>query len=328
MPSSRVGAAADARIRREAAEWIARMDAPDADMSRLPFERWRAADPRHRTIYAEMQVIARLAPRLDDMPSGQAYLARQIPSYAAQHWRMLAVAAGLAMLLGGAGLSGWLWHGGPSPSDPQVATRVGEVRNLVLADGTRVTLDTDSAIEQRFTASLRLVRLLHGRARFDVAANTARPFMVEAGDRTILDRGTLFDVRLGREGVRVTLLRGAVEVRGSSRATVAAVRLAPGQMFAAAPASGATQVSPAPGGGDLWVSGMLSFDGTPLGEVVAEANRYAEHRIVLGDPALAERRVTGTFQARPTGTLATVLAATFGLRAERDARGDFVLQPH
>jgi transmembrane sensor len=327
MPSPEAGAPADDRIRREAAQWMARMDGPDAEMSRLPFERWRAVDPRHRAVYVEMQEIARLATHLGGMPSGQAHLAPHRPSFAAQHWRILAVAAGLLMAVGGGGLSAWLLRDAATSVRTQLATRVGELRTVMLSDGTNVTLDTDSVIEERFTASLRLVRLLRGRARFDVAALAARPFVVEAGDRMILDRGTLFDVRLGREGVRVTLLRGALDVRGPARTSGPAVRLAPGQMFAAAPQAGRTQVSTAPGGGDLWVSGMLSFDGAPLGDVVTEANRYAEHRIILGDPALAARRVTGTFRARPTGALTNVLAATFGLRAERDARGDFVLQP-
>jgi ferric-dicitrate binding protein FerR (iron transport regulator) len=46
--------------RREAAEWIARMTGPDAEMSRLDFERWRSRSPLNRRLYGEMQQISAL----------------------------------------------------------------------------------------------------------------------------------------------------------------------------------------------------------------------------------------------------------------------------
>ena len=321
MPSP-AGEPADERIRREAADWAVRMDGPEAERVRLPFERWRAADPRHRRVYAEMEEIRRLARRLGEMPSGQAHLARRSSFVVTRRWRVAAMAASVLLVVGG-GVSLWRLRDAPLPGPVSLATRVGELRHVVLADGTRVTLDTDSAVEERFTASERLVRLVRGRARFDVAPGVGRPFMVAAGDRIILDRGTVFDVGMGREGVKVTLLRGAVEVRGSAAGGggAAPVRLVPGQVFASAASAGAPLVSAAPRGGEQWVSGMLSFDGAALGDVVAEANRDSAHRIVLGDPALASLRVTGTFRAGPAETLAPVLATALGLRTGRDGQG-------
>jgi transmembrane sensor len=320
--------------RREAAAWMARMKGPDADMSRLDFERWRARDPRNRAAYAEMEQISRLSRRLGETPLGQAHLAaaRRRPLHAMPALR--AAFALLAMLIVGTGAF-CLWHsgegrlGGAASVDGPVATRVGELKHVVLADGTAVTLDTDSAIAQDFAGRARIVRLLRGRARFDVAHQAGRPFLVEAGDRTIVDRGTLFDVVLGREGVKVTLLRGAVEVRAGRSAgpgVTPLARLVPGQVFVDAAAPDLPQVMPAPGGGDQWVKGMLSFDGAPLGQVVAEANRYSGHKIRLGAPKLAALHVTGTFRATPADALAAILAATFHLRVERTAQGDFILQ--
>lgn len=333
MASSGGGGRSADDVRREASEWIARMRGPEAEMSRLDFERWRARDPRNRAAYAGMEQISRLSGRLGDTPLGRAHLAKanRRPFFAMPGPRIAFASLGAALLVGGGAV--FLWRGGgPRPvAVAQVSapfeTRVGEIHTIRLADGTTVTLDTDSAIEPVFTGQARVVRLSRGRARFDVAHEAGRPFMVEAGGRTIIDRGTLFDVVLGREGVKVILLRGAVDIRDrktlGSGAPIA--RLVPGQVFADAPAAGVPQVSAAPGGSDQWVRGMLSFDGAPLEDVVAAANRYSEHKIRLGEPALAGLRVTGTFRATPTDALAAILAATFNLRVEHDAQGDFIL---
>jgi transmembrane sensor len=208
--------------------------------------------------------------------------------------------------------------------EPQ-STRVGEIRTLKLADGTTVTLDTDSAIDVRMFGDARVVRLTRGRARFDVAHDASRPFRVEAAGRTVTARGTLFDVGFEQEGVRVTLLRGAVEVRGLAPAGgVAAVRrLAPGECFTDV-ASG-PRVARATMGSRQWVSGMLDFDAVPLGDVLQQTNRYSAQKIRLGDPALASLRVTGVFRPVPADQLAASLAAAFSLRVERGAKGEFVL---
>ncbi|CAN5287854.1 FecR family protein [soil metagenome] len=334
MASSGGGGRSADDVRREASEWIARMRGPEAEMSRLEFERWRTRDPRNRAAYAGMEQISRLSRQLGDTPLGRAHLEKvnRRPFFALPGSRIAFASLGVALLVGGGAF--FLWRGDvPRPvavaqAGAPFETRIGEIHTIRLADGTTVTLDTDSAIEPVFTGQARVVRLSRGRARFDVAHETGRPFMVEAGGRTIIDRGTLFDVVLGREGVKVVLLRGAVEIRnrkarGTGGAPIA--RLVPGQVFADAPAAGVPQVSAAPGGSDQWVKGMLSFDGTPLEDVVAAANRYSAHKIRLGEPALAGLRVTGTFHATPTDALAAILAATFNLRVERDAQGDFIL---
>lgn len=321
-------------VRREASEWIARMRGPEAEMSRLAFERWRAGDPRNRAAYARMEQISRHSQRLGDTPLGRAHLEKvsRRPFSAMPSPRFVFASVIVALLIGSGAVL--LWRSdGPRPvavaqRSAPFETRVGEIHIVRLADGTTVTLDTDSAIEPVFSGQARVVRLTRGRARFDVAHDAERPFMVEAGGRTIIDRGTLFDVVLGRDGVKVVLLRGAVDIRDRTSPVAGGApiaRLVPGQVFADAPAAGVQQVSAAPGGADQWVKGMLSFDGAPLEQVVAAANRYSEHKIRLGEPALAGLRVTGTFRATPTDALAAILAATFNLRLERTAQGDFIL---
>ena len=137
-------------VRREASEWIARMRGPEAEMSRLEFERWRARDPRNRAAYAGMEQISRLSQRLGDTALGRAHLEKvnRRPFFALSGPRLAIASLGVALLIGGGTFL--LWRG-DSPRPVAVAevgaplqTRIGEIHALRLADGTTVTLDTDS----------------------------------------------------------------------------------------------------------------------------------------------------------------------------------------
>lgn len=316
----------------QAAMWFARMQGPGRDAAQLEFERWRAADPAHREAYAEAERRWQATLGLAGTEMGRA---RRLPQRRPPLWQLpaarpaFALAAIVLVLLAGF----WLVRqpgGKPSgtlvaASEPQL-TRVGEIRILKLADGSTVTLDTDSAIDVRMSADARVVRLTRGRARFDVAQDTLRPFLVEAAGRTVTARGTLFDVGFAPEGVKVTLFRGAVDVRGVAPAggVAAVTRLAPGECFT--DVARRPRVAKASPGEQQWVSGMLDFDAVPLGEVLQQTNRYSVHKLRLGDPTLASLRVTGAFRPVPADQLAASLAAAFSLRIERSAQGDFILR--
>jgi len=141
-------------------------------------------------------------------------------------------------------------------------------RQSPVAAGT-VILDTDSAVTVDLGASRRVLHLLRGRARFDVAHDVHRPFAVDAGDGEIVARGTLFDVDLTRPDLRVTLYRGAVDVRITPRdgSTPLLRRLAPGQRFVQASDGFEPAIERAPAGEEKWaragridkINGRLSF---------------------------------------------------------------------
>lgn len=317
------------QVRREASAWIARMHGPDADGSRLAFERWRAASPRHRLVYAEMEGIARGTRQLGASPLGYHGLPQRRSLFARPAFR-LAVAGIVMLLVAGTAFLLELSDRGAAPGTGEqvIASATGQLRRLRLPDGSAVILDTDTRIELAYSKTARLVRLVRGRARFDVAPSTGLPFMVEAGDRMILDRGTVFDVAIGREGVGVALLRGAVEVRdrvAAGRPGRLVARLGPGQIAVAPVGRDDVPVRRAPTGAERWVDGVLSYDGARLGDVVADLGRYSAHRVVLADPALAELRVTGVFRAVPAESAARALAAALGLKLASGGNGAMIL---
>lgn len=332
MPGSEPKDSRSPAVIKQAGKWFVRMRGPDREKLRGEFERWRDADPAHRRAYEEAGGHWVEAGGLADTEMGRN---RRLPERRPPIWELPAARpafAAIALLL--VVLAGFWSLRAPSgaPDGTLVAaaeatmTRVGEIRTLKLADGSTVTLDTDSAIEVRLSGDVRLVRLVRGRARFDVAHDAARPFRVEAGGRTVTALGTVFDVGFEPGGVRVSLLRGSVDVRGLAPAgSVAAVtRLAPGECFT--DLSRRPQVAKAPPGMQQWVSGMLDFDGVPLGDVLEQTNRYSPRKIRLGDPSLASRRVTGGFRPLPVDELAAALAAAFSLRVEHSPQGDLILR--
>jgi transmembrane sensor len=177
-------------------------------------------------------------------------------------------------------------------------TVVGEVRSITLADGTRVDLNTDSAIVVRYSQAERRIRLLRGEAFFDVSRNPKRPFVVDASSLTATALGTQYGVRaaLGDSFGDVQVEQGGVEVISSRDQIVleagGVARLtAPGHL-ASTTADVANETA--------WRSGKLVFSGQPLRDVLATLERYRYGRIVVLDSTAAEQRVSGIFDLNDT----------------------------
>lgn len=323
-----------AETRREAASWAAKMRGLEAERSRPAFERWRAASPLNRQMYDEMNSISQGTRRLGASSVAEEHraLGARRP-VASRPGLMLTAACAAATLIAGSAAVILKQHDDPTPeiaAAQPMSTAVGHIEARSLADGTRVILDADSEISVVFDQGRRLVRLVRGRARFDVAPDAVRPFMVEAGTRVILDKGTVFDVAIGRDGVEVHLLRGAVEIheRGTGSKPVGAVvaALRPGQAFADHQGPAGARVSPVVADAVRWPSGVLNYDGATLGDVIADLNRYSTHKLKLADPTLASLRVTGVFKASPIEGVAAALAASLNLRVIAASDGSLILQ--
>lgn len=320
---------AEERLRTEAAAWFARMRSPGAEQDRAEFDAW-LAQPGHREVYDRMAVRWLQSDLISRTMVGQRREGLPARPSGGHRGRYYALAASLVAVIA-LGLTFWAWSGDrPRGGDVQsgiaaaaISSPVG-IRQVRLADGSTVTLDTASAIEVGMTGRARRITLVRGRARFEVAHDASRPFIVSAGGDEVVALGTIFDVSLTSGSPRVSLLRGAVEVRraGSGGAPGRVIaRLAPGQAIALA--GDAPVVQSAPPAESIWAKGMLAFDGTPLAEVLAAANRYSARKVVTDDPALGALKVTGTFHANRPDELAATLAAAFGLEVVR--RGDTYL---
>lgn len=238
-------------------------------------------------------------------------------------WRALAavvalVAVALATMV-------WQRHGGTS-----YRTGIGERRVIALADGSRLSLDADSAVSVAFSDQRRDLTLERGRARFKVAKNPLRPFAVHIGDDVVVATGTEFSVERLAGEMRVALFEGRVAVLHDGRhGPVAALTRREGAIVAAeralAPGSelrmpfGKTIGGIAPIGlNDGMEEGQMSFTAEALGVAAERMNRYAgAHRIAVA-PDVAALRISGVFNAGDSDAFAQAIAATFPVRVTRD----------
>jgi transmembrane sensor len=178
---------------------------------------------------------------------------------------------------------------------PSYQTQIGALQAIPLSDGSRVTLNTNTAVRVTVSATERRVALQQGEAYFEVAKDPGRPFIVEAGGKRIVAVGTQFSVRREARDVQVIVTEGAVRVDAGEKG---GTLLRAGAMARARGEDVRVQIKPVAEAEQAlsWRSGYLVFDRTPLAEAVAEFNRYNTRRILIGDATLGSIPVGGNFR--------------------------------
>jgi transmembrane sensor len=309
-------------LRREAARWLARLQNDrDPDIEHA-FRRWHDSDSRHAAAFDRIQRSYEQAGLLRQSPLAhrvELQPAAQKPEW--RPWPALAAAAAIVVLVPVAVLlvrNGGLLSQGTEAL--MLMTSVGEIKQVELADGSKVTLDTSTKVEVQVGRSHRSAHLRYGRARFRIVEASV-PFVVETASATITARQGVIDVeRHGRQD-RVHVLSGAADVRGRDRGQ-GPVAVGAGEAVTMN-SPGPDRTSGAAPNPD-WTHGMLQFDGTPLAEAVQLANRYSERHIILaGD--LDQLRITGAFHAGDTAGFARAVAAAFDLSVRQRSGGSLVL---
>jgi transmembrane sensor len=336
-----------------AARWTVRADAgglsPDAQRE---LDAWLAADPRHLGAYVRARAhwidLDRLAAlhgpvrgRRWSTVDSWAPPAECAPAAIAGHCEppheLLSRRRILAAAMVGVGvLSGLLPWTAWRDDRERYSSGIGEVRRIVLADGSTLLLNTNSEVTVRLTKQRRDVRLVRGEALFEVAHDKSRPFVVRASDTGVRAVGTAFAVRLQNDQVDVTVTEGVVEVadlgalsgydpiqattsrpavkRVAAHERVIIARARPPDVEAVAPPEADRQLA--------WREGMVSFEGESLQSAVSEINRHNRRQIVVDDLSLASMPIVGVFRATDLDGFAAAAAAALNARTSTD--GDVI----
>jgi transmembrane sensor len=326
-------------IEAEAMAWLAEREEGFAPGRAAAFEAWRRRDARHAATVAELeQVLLQLdglAARREEVnahfnrvspspPPGQNTPA-PVPIF--PWWRPVAWSGLAAALVLGAFLGFRALPSSRSPETRYTTTTAGYERAR-LADGSTLELNTASAARVQFTAAERRVELESGEAHFEVAHDTARPFVVNAGGVAVRAVGTAFNVRFVSGAVEVTVTEGKVAV-GPAMSSGGATLVAANQrlalpLAAAAPANAIESLAPADVRAVLaWQRRVTDFSDTPLSEVTARFNRHNSLQLVVADPALGSRRIGGMFALDDAEAFVRLLERDGIIRAER--QGDTLL---
>ncbi|KZK28007.1 histidine kinase [Delftia sp. GW456-R20] len=318
-----------ARVLDEAAEWLMRLhDSGATDADRAACERWRQADPQHALAWERAE---RLLGKLGGLPAALAMPALDRPrSHRAQRRAAVARLAALLAVAPASWLAWQAWYAADQRGwGADLRTATGERRTEHLADGSRLMLDTASAVDIRFDGALRLLTLRQGAISIETAADTAtphRPFVVDTAHGRLRALGTRFTVR--QEGgradggpVRLAVTEGAVEVTLRGAAHPALVVQAGQQTVLRA--GEVTAPQPLQPEATAWTHGMLMADAMPLAAFCAELSRYRPGLLQCA-PEVRALRVSGSFPLGDTDRTLTMLASTYPVDVQTRMRGYWI----
>lgn len=279
---------------------------------KLALARWRAEHPDHERAWQHIRSVSN---RFKDLTGATdatgAAAARAALTRSRSATRRASVKA-LAMLLF-TGSAAWIagehvpWRAWSA----DMHTAVGERRTITLADGTRVTLNTDSAIEIRFSSTERRVHLLSGEIMVATghsdAAGLPRPFVVETAQGRLQPLGTRFAVRQQSALSRIDVFEGAVRINPfDAHGLAPIVHAGERARFTRDEVSAMEAISE---NDAAWADGLIVASGMRLADFLNELDRYRPGYLSC-DPAVAGLRLSGTFPLADTDRVLETVAGT------------------
>ncbi|USW94431.1 FecR domain-containing protein [Pseudomonas proteolytica] len=295
---------ADPRLVDQAIEWMIKLRFNTADdASTAAFERWLASSTEHQ------QAWQRVATMNDDLRHLPAHLGRQTLDSARRRISRRESLKLLGLVAGSAGLT-WLGRDyTPLPSLlAEYRTTTGEQRWISLDDGSRIQLNSASAIDTAFNRERRLVQLRQGQMLIDTGrdGSSPRPFWVQTHNGYLRALGTRFMVREEPQGTLLAVQQGSVAVFADLLSGNARQVVKHGEQVLfnrdgihAPPANGLDPWA--------WSDGVISARDMRLDDFLSELGRY-RHGLLRCSEAVAGLRVSGTYQVGDTDQVLALVA--------------------
>ncbi len=318
--------ARSAKAQDDACAWIARLASDNAEASdHQAFALWLDERPEHRDAMDQMEAMWADLDVLKLHADYQVARPDQQPTnFARRRWLGGALAAAASLLV--AFLLIPQYDSGAGAQ--QYQTRRGEQKLVSLPDGSRLQLNTATAITVEYRRDLRHISLTKGEAFFSVARDEQRPFVVTAGNTEVRALGTAFAVHLYGDISEVTVTEGVVRV---SESEPPATR--PGLTELLYPEQRVSAKDGVLGDVDAvktaqllaWREGKLIAEALPLSALVKELARYHATTIFIADPSIASTPVSGVFQLRDLDSILLALEHTVAVRSVTISDGSIEL---
>lgn len=342
-------------LRKRALEWQVLIENDELEAGeRQTFEAWLRADPSHAEALDRATTVLSAFRTLDDSKVASEYFELSVrdrirEAIANLSWSSATTRHGASALAGAAVALAIVFVAFTqfvgqtpvaTPAAPPVVTAhrtaLGEIETITLTDNSRITLGPGTQIEVTMSATSRVVDLKRGAAVFDVASDKDRPFTVEADIFSARVLGTVFDVRNNGGIVRLTVSEGVVEAAhplmiGEAPSSVISRReIAAGQEVMATRDEGLSQIRPFRAETfAVWRDNRLRYNGAPLSEIVADANRYSEVPISIeaGATGIDALKATFTYDGRELEAMLASLPNLFPVTVDRSEPGAIVVRP-
>jgi transmembrane sensor len=277
--------------------------------------RWRQADKLHETAWQALHKSDAAFQGLAALP-GTVALDTLERLHSGHHSRRQALKLlGVGVVI--TGVTGWqLRDSTQLPWGADYATGVGERRQFLLQDGTRLQLNTASSVDVEFTARRRLISLRRGEIFVDTgkdgtAPDGRRSFWVSTRHAQLQAIGTAFGVRDEQRGTRVRVEDGVVAIHGRGEP----VLIVAGEEYLIS-INDSQRVQTSTLNASAWTQGQLVAKRMRLGDLTAELSRY-RHGWLRCDPAIAQLEVSGVFQLDDIDRALSALGDSLPVRIER-----------
>ncbi len=301
----------------EAAAWLVRCHAGDLDApAHAALQRWIERSTEHRRAWMAAQDLQQTFGQLPAQAALQALQRPRVSRRAVLSGGVLALAAVP---------TGW-WAAREFPWNRWNAayqTAAGEQHELVMADGSRVTLNTRTALDLIDTHERRGIVLHAGEILVQTAPDPERrrPFVVVTGQGEVQALGTRFTMREVETPERIRYTKVQVlehAVRLQPRDTRLPLLIEAGQQgrLYRSHAEGPQTLAVGAGG---WAQGQIIADNQPLSAFVEELSRY-RGGVLRCDPAVADLRISGVFQTRDTDSALAIIEETLPVRLSARTR--------
>lgn len=320
LPSSSINpersGAPERAVARQAAQWLVKLHDQQVSAADLAAcARWRAAHPEHERAW---QRAAAIGDRLAGMPGGIALQSLKRNSSLDRRAVLKTILLLMSLPASYASYRTLPWQ----EWSADLRTAAGERRNVTLADGSTLILNTASAVDVRFDAQQRLLILRAGEILIETASDPqadasdgggSRPFIVQTAQGNVRALGTRFIVAAAdthpqrQPSTQVTVLQHAVEIRPAvalerSRVIEAGQQISFTDSSIAAPQAADRDVA-------AWVDGRLIANGMRLDDFLAQLSRY-RRGLLRCDPQVADQRISGAFQLDNTDGILNALPST------------------
>lgn len=332
----------------QACVWLSRIDRDLTNDERAELAAWLSQHPDHLTlligIAEEWDKLDAVSPLVGGIPGSS----RKSAGGRSYKKMSLAIAASLFIAL----VSTLLYQSQipregaaePSAQRQSFVTEIGEKSNVILSDGSELTINTNTRLSIEFTAEERKLVLHSGEMFIHVKPNRNLPFNVYVGDKVVQAVGTAFNVEFVEQGnVEIIVTDGSVIVRsetphpkdpatGTKTNAIAREGLVPvkaGEIFQTVadvpvhrpltPVEASTKLA--------WQSGNLVFHGETLAQAIREIERYSRVEFVITDSRLNDIVVAGVFKAGDIDGLLKTLEDNFEVSYQRLNSDQVLLAP-